>query len=151
MISLLALSLSSFAQGKVSMFVYGDIDNSDKFILESKVSEQLSKNKNTTLLCRSQDFLDMLTDEVVFQNSGEVSNKEMCKLGKKWGARYVIGIKAIEARGQMILTTKLINVTTGEELFTISNHKEINRANDLFYLGTLLGTNINNRLKELRL
>jgi len=111
----------------------------------------LSKNKNATFLCRSQDFLDMLTDEVVFQNSGEVSNQEMCKLGKKWGASYVIGIKAIEARGQMILTSKLINVTTGEELFTISNHKEINRANDLFYLGTLLGTNINNKLKGIRL
>lgn len=93
----------------------------------------------------------MLTDETVFQNSGEVGNNEMRKLGKKWCADYVIGIMAVETRGQMVLTTKLINVTSGEELFTISNHKEINRANDLFYLGTLLGTNINNKLKGLRL
>ena len=151
MISLLAMSLSSFAQGKVSLFIYGDIENSDKFILESKISEQLSKHGSVSLLCRTQDYQDMLTDEIVFQNSGEVDGKEMCKLGKKWGASYIIGIMAVETRGLMVLTSKLINVATGEELFTISNHKEIKRPNDVFYLGTLMGTNISSKLKGIHL
>lgn len=137
----------SFAKDNIALFVYGDIDSGDKFIIESKVSEQVSANRSFDFLTRSQVFLDMLTEEKVFQHSGEVSNAQMCTLGEMWGAKYIIGIMAVETRGQLMLTAKLINTATGKEAFSISNYKAINNGNDIIYLSTLLGSNIKKKLR----
>lgn len=64
-----------------------------------------------------------------------------------WGAQYIIGIIAVETRGQLMLTAKLINTKTGKEVFTVSNQKAINNANDIIYLSTLLGSNISKKIK----
>lgn len=135
------------AAAKVAIYVDGPIDESDRFVIESRVGTAL-RDSGLTILERTQNFLNMVTQEQSYQLSGEVSPKEICKLGERWGARAVISIYVVETRGTMVATVKIINITTGRVLSTISNHKACNTIDDLIVFASTLGTNIKREIQK---
>lgn len=133
--------ISSFAATKVSIFVNGPVSEADKFVIESRVSKALS-NSRLTILERTQQFQEVLTQEQSYQLSGEVAPNEICALGERWGATYSIGIYVVESRGTMVATAKLISVKTGHVLCTVSNHKVCQTMDDVIVFAATLGVNL---------
>lgn len=140
-------SISACAATKISIFVNGPIDEADKFVIESRVSAALSDSR-FSILERTQEFQDMLTQEQSYQLSGEVAPREICALGQRWGATYAIGIYVVESRGSMVATAKLINVKTGRELCTISNHRTCSTMDDVIVFAATLGVNIRREIQK---
>lgn len=140
-LSILVGSLCANAATKVAILVDGPIDEADKFIIESRVGNALKTSK-FIILERTQEFRSLLTQEEAYQLSGDVPPSEICKLGERWGATYVIGIYVVETRNTMVATAKIMNVRTGRTLTTVSNHRIINNASDLIVFGATLGVNI---------
>lgn len=135
------------ASSKIAVFVDGPIDESDKFIIESRVCNALS-GSGFTILERTQSFLNMVTKEQSYQLSGEVSPREICQLGERWGASTVVAIYLIESRGTMVATAKIINVTNGRIFATVSNHRTCNTIDDVIVFGATLGTNLKREIKK---
>lgn len=90
----------------------------------------------------------MLTREQAYQLSGEVAPQEICKLGERWGATYVIGIYVTENRGTMVATATIMNVTTGKKLATITNHKVVKSFDDITVFAQTLGVNIKREITK---
>lgn len=139
--------ISSFAATKVSIFVNGPVDESDKFVIESRVSKALSGSR-FTILERTQEFQSMLTEEQSYQLSGEVAPREIGALGERWGAIYCIGIYVIESRGTMVATAKLINVKTGRVLCTVTNHKSCRTMDEVIVFAATLGVNLKREIQK---
>lgn len=132
---------------KIAIFVDGLIDESDKFVIESRVGTELS-GSGLTILERTQNFLDLVTKEQSYQLSGEVSPREVCQLGERWGATVVIAIYVVESRGSMVATAKIINIKTGRVLGTISNHRSCRTMDDVIVFAATLGVNLKREIKK---
>lgn len=139
--------ISAFGATKISIFVNGPISESDKFVIESRVSKALSDG-HFTILERTQQFQSMLTQEQSYQLSGEVAPGEITALGERWGATYSIGIYVVESRGTMVATAKLINVKTGRVLCTVSNHKACQTMEDVIVFAATLGVNLKREINK---
>lgn len=142
-----AFATEAIGATKIAIFVDGTIDESDKFVIESRVGTALN-GTGLTVLERTQNFLDMVTKEQAYQLSGEVSPKEVCQLGERWGATTVIAIYIVESRGTMVATAKIINVKTGRVLGTISNHRSCRTMDDVIVFASTLGVNLKRELKK---
>ncbi len=138
---------NAIAANKVAIFVEGPIDEAESFIMESRVGAALN-GSGVTVLERTQNFLDIITKEQSYQLSGEVSPREVCQLGERWGATAVIAIYVVESRGTMVATAKIINVKTGRILGTISNHRVCRTMDDFIVFAATLGVNIKREIKK---
>lgn len=139
---LLLASLMTFASEKVALFVDGQIDDDELFLIESKVAEQLSSKTNLVLLQRTSDYLNAGDQERAYQLSGEVNPNQVCALGERWGAKYVISVCVREVRGTMTISGSVYNIATGAEVARISNHKKIKDYDGLVVLSSIFGSNL---------
>lgn len=145
---MLVTSIAASAATKVAIMVDGTIDESDKSIIYSRIATVLNANKKLDVLERESEFMDMLTKEQAYQLSGEVAPSEICKLGLRWGANYIIGVYITENRGNMVAQAAIINTKTGKSLIKISNHRSIKSFEDLTVFAQTLGVNINREVNK---
>lgn len=144
---LTVLSFHVFAGERIAIMVNAPTED-DAFVIESAISQYLDRSGRYDMLERTQEFMDMVVSEQVYQLSGEVTENQVAKLGERWGAQYVLAVSAKNINGQMRLVGKLIDIKTGRRLLTVNNFRKINNENDLIFLSATFATNLERNMKS---
>lgn len=146
-IALSILSISAFAGKRIAVMVNAPTED-DAFVIESAICQQLDRDGRYDMLERTQEFMDMVVSEQVYQLSGEVTESQIAQLGERWGAQYVLAVTAKNINGSMRLVGKLIDIKTGRRLLTVNNFRKINNDNDLTFLSATFATNLEKSMKS---
>ena len=135
---------SAFAQAKkVAVYVEGGISNDDKSIVSSAVLARMSGNKEYAPFERNEAFIEALTHEQDYQLSGEVPEKEIRKIGERYGVDYVVAVNVIiKDDGVCHMVAKLINLETGAIIKTVNGSRKYTESSVL----TTLANNVAFRL-----
>ena len=135
---------STYAQTKkVAVYVEGKIDSEDKSIVSDAVLSRMSGNKEYAPFERNNAFIDALTHEQDYQLSGEVPEKEIRKVGERFGVDYVVAVNVIIKNDEVChMTAKLIKLESGAIVKTVSQHRQYTDSSVL----TALANNVAYRL-----
>ena len=135
---------NAYAQAKkVAVYVEGDIDSEDKFIVSDAFIVRMSGNKEYAPFERNNAFIDALTHEQDYQLSGEVPEKEIRKVGERFGVDYVVAVNVIIKNDEVCyMTAKLINLESGAIVKTVNQHRQYTDSSVL----TALANNVAYRL-----
>lgn len=113
------------ASKKVAVYVEGQISKSDKTIVSSAVISRMSGNKDFKPFERNTAFINSLNKEQDYQLSGEVSEKEIRKIGERMGVDYVIVVNVIRSSDdQCHMSARLINLESGEILKSVNLRRD---------------------------
>ena len=135
---------SAYAQAKkVAVYVEGNIDDDDKSIVNSAVMARMSGNKAYSPFERNEAFINALTHEQDYQLSGEVPEKEIRKIGARFGVDYVVAVNVVIKNDEIChMTAKLINLENGAIAKTVNQHRKYTDSSVL----TALANNVAYRL-----
>ncbi len=136
------------AQGerlKVAVYVTGDVDDSYKKVIGSKMVSAITASQGYTAVERTADFLAALSQEHDYQASGAVNDSQIVKLGQRFGVRYVVVADVTEIFGSMFISARMINVSTGLITASSESSRTIDTLEGLMSLSeevaeALLGT-----------
>lgn len=113
------------ASKKVAVYVVGQLSKSDKSIVSSAVLARMSSNKNYIPFERNEAFINALNKEQDYQLSDEVAEKEIRKVGERFGVDYVIVVDAlVSSDDQCHMSAQIINLESGEILKTVNLKRE---------------------------
>ena len=146
--ALFCLSGYLMAQGerlKVAVYVTGDVDDSYKKVIGSKMVSAITASQGYTAVERTADFLAALSQEHDYQSSGAVNDSQIVKLGQRFGVRYVVVADVTEIFGSMFISARMINVSTGLITASSESSRTIDTLEGLMSLSeevaeALLGT-----------
>lgn len=117
---------SAYAQTiKVAVYVEGEIGNDYKSIVSSAVLARMSGNKKYIPCERNEAFIKALTKEQDYQLSGEISEKEIRKIGEPMGVDYVVAVNVVIPDNEICyMAAKLIRLETGVIVKTVNHQRK---------------------------
>lgn len=131
-------SVIANAQNKkntVAIYVEGNVSRTEKSIIEAKAVSRISMCKDFKAVERTKSFSNSVTKEYDYQISGEVSEEDILKFGKKYAAHYVAVLNVTKAEDYTVLiTARLINVQSGEIIKSVDSNREVYSTDDLIAL-----------------
>ena len=99
---------------KVAVYMTGSTSEAAyKKVIGAKLVSAITESGEYAAVERTADFLDALSAENDYQTSGEVANNQIARLGKKFGARYVVAADVSELFDEVFIDARLINVESG--------------------------------------
>lgn len=146
---LLAVSCAMFTGNayaqtkKVAVYVEGQVSEDDKSIVSSAVLARMSGNKEYAPFERNDSFISALTHEQDYQLSGEVPEREIRKVGERFGVDYVVAVNVIIKRDETChMSARLINLESGAIVKTVNANRKYTDSSVL----TALANNVAYRL-----
>ena len=124
---LLALfPLFCHGQEKVAVYVTGDdIEESLKKVFGSKLVSAITKSNDYMAYERTEDFLNSLTDEQIFQTD------QIIAFSKKLGAQKVAAIDVVSLFGELFVSSRLLDVNTAEVISSFEDSGPVNNMDQL--------------------
>ena len=120
---------------KVAVYVTGNVDNSNKEIISSKMISRVSNTKGYVAVERTEAFLNAITQESDYQVSGEVRDDQIATLGKRFGAKLVAVVEAnTTTEENCFISARLIDVESGMVLKSVDGNRKITTTNELIAL-----------------
>lgn len=119
-----AVNISAASPKKVAVYVEGDLSANESRVASSSALSRISGNKNYTCFERNEDFVNAMMKEQDYQLSGEVSEKEIRKIGERFGVDYVIAIVVTSDDESTFASARLLNLETGQVLKSVSSDRE---------------------------
>ena len=99
---------------KVAVYVTRTGNKDVDIILGDKLVAGFAKSGRFCAIERTNGFLKQLGKEQGYQQSGAVDDEELTRLGKQFGVDYVCIAKTADLFGGYYITSRLIDVETGE-------------------------------------
>jgi TolB-like protein len=123
---------SGMRKERVAVYVTGtDKDGTNK-VLGAKLVSAITKSSEYVAMERTDAFLRQLNKEQDYQQSGNVDDNQLSKLGKQFGVRYVCAAKVSKSSyGGMFLKVSLIDVETAEVKATVNSELTNDDLNSL--------------------
>lgn len=112
-ILLSVLSLATYSQQKVAVYVTGEQSGVSK-VLGDQLVAAFAKSGKYTAIERTTSFLAELNKEYGYQRSGAVSDNDIARLGIQFGVQYVCVADISDVFGEKYISARLINVETAE-------------------------------------
>lgn len=127
------LAVCSFAQAprKVAVYVTGDVDDSYKKVIGSKLVSGITQSGEYAAVERTNEFLSALTQEQDYQMSGAVNDQQIVKLGAQFGVRYVLVADVTEIFESTFISARMIDVQTGLITHSADVEMELYSTKDL--------------------
>lgn len=127
------LAVCSFAQAprKVAVYVTGDVEDSYKKVIGSKLVSGITQSGEYAAVERTNEFLAALTQEQDYQMSGAVNDQQIVKLGAQFGVRYVLVADVTEIFESTFISARMIDVQTGLITHSAEVDMELCSAKDL--------------------
>lgn len=116
---------------KVAVYVTGDVDNSYKKVIGSKLVTAITRSEEYAAVERTADFLAELTKEHDYQLSGAVTDKQIARLGEHFGVRYVLVADLSEIFSSMFISARMIDVQTAQITSSTETNGSVNNFDDL--------------------
>ena len=144
-VALLITSLT-FAQQKVAVYVTGGTDTGINKVLGDKLVEGFVKSGNYTAVERTSSFLDELSKEQSKQNTNNVKDSALSRLGRQFGVELVCVAEISEVLGEKYISARLIDVESTEVLTTSnSDGASIKSMSDLITLSEKLSSELSGK------
>ncbi len=104
------------AQETVAVYVTGDEKPAVKKVFGSKFVAAIVNRGEYRAVERTDSFLEQLSKETTYQQSGLVSDSKISQIGKMLGADMVCAIDISNVFGEKYISAKLISTETAEVL-----------------------------------
>ena len=110
--------LRSFEQSKmadakkVAVYVTRTGNKDIDIILGDQLVAGFASSGRYLAIERTQGFLNQLSKEQAYQQTGAVDDSELMRLGKQFGVQYVCVVKTSQLFGDYFIATRLIDVET---------------------------------------
>jgi len=117
MVALLVLfSAVVFAQDlpKIAVYVTGDVPDSEKKALGTKILAELVNSGRYIGIERSTAFLAEIDKEHVKQRSGAIDDKQISQIGVQFGVKYVCIADITPALGAFQISARVVDVETAQ-------------------------------------
>lgn len=99
---------------KLAIYVGGNGDNAVKKVVGSKLTAAITSNSNYIAVERTSEFLIQLRDELFYQRTGNVDDKQIADFGKQMGVQAVcIAEVTGDVFGTTFVSARILDVTTG--------------------------------------
>ncbi len=137
--------LAQTTKKKVAVYMTGDVEDSYKKVIGSKLVSQITATMDYAAVERTADFLAVLSSEQDYQTSGEVRDSQIARLGQKFGVRYVVVADVNELFDELFISSRLINVETAlveksfEESSQVDSMDELISLSSKIAIGLLVG------------
>ena len=112
--------LKSFEQSKmtdakkVAVYVTRTGNKDVDIILGDQLVAGFASSGRYLAIERTQGFLNQLSKEQAYQQTGAVDDSDLMRLGKQFGVQYVCVVKTSQLFGDYFIATRLIDVEYGE-------------------------------------
>ena len=122
--------LISYAQvKKVAVYVTGN-DPINK-VLSNRLVDGIVKSGKYIAVERTDNFMSELQKEQQYQQSGQVNDEEISRLGIQFGVNYVCVASIFDVWEEKYITVRLIDVETAEVVATASSNRKIYNSDDI--------------------
>jgi hypothetical protein len=118
----------------VAVYITGEVDAGDKKVIGSKLVSAIATDRRYTAVERTTEFLAAIGKEQDYQHSGEVDDRQIAAIGKKFGVNYVCVVEVSVVRGATHVEARLINVVTAAVSITANELRVVEDINDLVML-----------------
>ena len=119
---------------KLAVYMIGDVDDSYKKVIGSKMVSEIAKSPDYMAIERTADFLSAITTEQDYQVSGNVSDSQIAKIGQQFGVRYVAVVDANELLDEIFVSSRLIDVQSGVIVYSYDTSSPVQDMNQLVIL-----------------
>jgi TolB-like protein len=120
---------------KVAVYVTKTGNRDVDVVLGDQLVSGFAKSGRYVAIERTNGFLKKLKEEQGYQQSGAVADDDLTRWGQQFGVQYVCIIKSTAWSGDYFITTRMIDVKTGEvvnsykvEGRTLSNSEDVVRV-----------------------
>lgn len=117
---------------KVAVYVTKTGNRDVDVVLGDQLVSGFARSGRYVAIERTNGFLRKLKEEQGYQESGAVNDEDLTRWGKQFGVQYVCVIKSTPWSGDYYITTRMIDVKTGEvvnsykvEGRTLSNSRDV--------------------------
>lgn len=138
---------SNFKQ-KLAVYVIGDIDESYKKVIGSKMVSEIAASPDYIAIERTKDFLNAISSEQDYQVSGNVSDSQIAKIGQQFGVRYVAVVDANELLDEIFVSSRLIDVQSGVIVYSFDTSSPVQNMNHLTSLSQAVAKGLIIKPKE---
>lgn len=133
LVGFLYASSSYAASRKAAVYVDGNINEDNTYIVSSAIVARMAACNDYTPFERNEIFVRALNKELDFQLSGEVPEKEIRKVGERLGVDYAVVVYVtIGSDSQCYFTARIINIESGEILRTVNQRREYKDSQTLY-------------------
>lgn len=129
--SVAALAQSAPIKQKLAVYMVGEIDQTYKKVIGSKMVTEITKSPDYSAVERTEDFLSAIVSEQDYQTSGNVSDNQIAKIGQQFGVRYVAVIDANELLDEIFVSSRLIDVQTGLIVYSFDKSSPVENMQQL--------------------
>ncbi|MCH5320000.1 MAG: hypothetical protein J1E38_09890 [Paramuribaculum sp.] len=109
---------------KVAVYVEGDVTTGEANVVNSAVMSRVSNSKDYQGFERNREFINALMKEHDYQLSGEVSDKEIRKIGERFGVDYVITVVVTTDDESTYMDARLLNLESGQVIKSVNSDRE---------------------------
>lgn len=120
---------------KVAVYVTKTGNKDVDVVLGDQLVSGFARSGRYVAIERTNGFLKKLKEEQGYQQSGAVADDDLTRWGQQFGVQYVCVIKSTAWAGDYFITTRMVDVKTGEvvnsykvEGRTLSNSRDVVRV-----------------------
>lgn len=131
LILLSALSLTAVAQKpRVAVYVTGNDPVNE--IIANRLMDGFIKSGKYMPVERSSAFLAALNKEHLYEQSGEVDEEQIAKLGAQYGIQYICVVSVVDVwHNEKYITSRILDVTSAEVIGSCSSNGSISSGSAL--------------------
>lgn len=126
-----SIAIAQPAKQKVAVYVTGDVENSCKKVIGSKLVTGITRSAEYAAIERTTDFLAELNKEQDYQMSGAVSDNQIARLGQQFGVRYVLIADVSEVFESIFISARMIDVQTAQIIRSTESSSDVINLNSL--------------------
>ena len=135
---------------KVAVYVTRTGNKDIDIILGDQLVAGFATSGRYLAIERTQGFLNQLSKEQAYQQTGAVDDSDLMRLGKQFGVQYVCIAKTTSLFGEYFIVARLIDVESGE---VVNSHKigavQLNSSHDIIVNAKEIATILSDRtIKE---
>lgn len=119
---------------KVAVYITGEAESGYKKVIGSKMVSGITKSEGYVAVERTADFLAALAKEQDYQTSGAVNDSQIVRLGQQFGVRLVAVVDVSEVFEAIFISTRMIDVQTGQIIGSAETNKAVNNIEGLVEL-----------------
>jgi tetratricopeptide (TPR) repeat protein len=105
--------------------------NGAQKVLGSELAKALTKSNSYSAVDRSQQTIEQIAVEQIYQRSGAVDDDQIKKLGMQIGVNFLCVAEISEVMKSYFLEARLVNVETAEVSSVASMHGNMTNADDV--------------------
>lgn len=133
-VPLASMAQTSIVKQKLAVYMIGDVDDTYKKVIGSKMVSEIAKSPDYIAIERTAEFLSAITSEQDYQVSGNVSDRQIAKIGQQFGVRFVAVVDANELLDEIFVSSRLIDVQSGVIVYSYDTSSPVQDMSQLIKL-----------------